>query len=211
MSEFDSLKAAGPDGLRPIMLQKGIKLISRAFTNLAKASYNSGHIPACWRRSTAIFLPKPGKTDYYNPKSYRTITLAPVPLKWMERVVLWHMEEDLKIYSKLSKKQYGFVRGSSTETALHKLVHKIEKTIINSGMALGTFLDVEGAFDNIAFSAIERALNRKCESAAVNKWIMSLLRNRTTTVELNGCKKVIKIKEDVRKVGFCRRSYGIWS
>ena len=195
MFEFDSLKAAGPDGLRPIMLQKGIKLIGKAFTNLAKASFNSGYVPACWRRSTAIFLPKPGKTDYYNPKSYRTITLAPVPLKWMERVVLWHMEEDLKIYSKLSKKQYGFVRGSSTETALHKLVHKIEKTIINSGMALGTFLDVEGAFDNIAFNAIERALKQKCESAAVNKWIMSLLQNRTTTVELNGCKKIIKIKK----------------
>ena len=32
-----------------------------------------------------------------------------------------------KIYSKLNKKQYGFVKGASksTETALHKIVHKI--------------------------------------------------------------------------------------
>jgi ribonuclease HI len=193
LMEFDGLKAAGPDGIRPIMLQKGLPLISRAYADIAKASFKSGHVPACWRKSSGIFLPKPGKTDYYNPKSYRTITLAPVPLKWMERVVLWHMEVDLKIYSKLSKKQYGFVKGSSTETALHKIVHKIERTIINSGMALGTFLDVEGAFDNVAFSAIERALNQKCESATVNNWIMSLIRNRTTTVELNGCSKIIKI------------------
>ena len=28
------------------------------------------------------------------------------------------MEEDLKIYSKLSKRQYGFTKGASTETAL---------------------------------------------------------------------------------------------
>ena len=49
------------------------------------------------------------------------------------------------------------------------------------------------AFDNVAFSAIERALNQKCESATVNNWIMSLIRNRTTTVELNGCSKIIKI------------------
>ena len=60
-------------------------------------------------------------------------------------------------------------------------------------MALGTFLDVEGAFDNVAFKSIEKALNRKCESSSVNKikWIMSLLQNRTTNVELNGCKKSI--------------------
>ena len=47
------------------------------------------------------------RDDYSgDPKSYWTITLAPVPLKWMERVLLWHMETDLKIYSKFSKKQY---------------------------------------------------------------------------------------------------------
>ena len=86
----------------------------------------------------------------------------------MERVVLWHMEVDLKIYSKLNKKQYGFLKGRSTETALHKLVNKIKKAIINSGMALGTFLDIEGAFDNVSFSAIERALDNKCESILGN-------------------------------------------
>ena len=112
----------------------------------------------------------------------------------MERVVLWHMEVDLKIYTKLNKRQYGFTKGASTETALHKLVNKIEKAIINSGMALGTFLDIEGAFDNVTFDAIERALNKKCESASVNKWIMSMITTRSTTVELNGHKRRIQIK-----------------
>ena len=191
--EFDGLTAAGPDGIRPIMLQKGLTQIKQEFAAIAKASFVSGHVPKCWTNSTGIYLPKPGKTDYRNPRSFRTITLAPVPLKWMERVVLWHMEVDLGIYNKLNKRQYGFVRGASTETALHKILHKIEKTIINSGLALGTFLDVEGAFDNVAFSAIEKALHRKCESPVVIKWIMDLIRNRSTTVELNGHKRTIRI------------------
>ena len=125
------------------MLQKGWDSIAKAFTNIAKASFASSHTPECWRQSSGIFLPKLGKSDYFHPKAYRTITLSPVPLKLMERVVLWHMEVDLKIYSKLNKKQYGFLKGRSTETALHKLVNKIEKAIINSGMALGTFLVME--------------------------------------------------------------------
>ena len=193
LREFDGLTAAGPDGIRPIMLQQGLSQIKREFASIAKASFISGHVPKCWTNSTGIYLPKPGKTDYRNPRSFRTITLAPVPLKWMERVVLWHMETDLGIYKKLNKRQYGFVRGASTETALHKILHKIEKTIINSGLALGTFLDVEGAFDNVAFSAIEKALHRKCESPIVTKWIMDLIRNRSTTVELNGHKRTIRI------------------
>ena len=66
------------------------------------------------------------------------------------------------------KKQYGFTKGASTETALHKLANKIENSILNQGMALGTFLDIEGAFDNVSFDAIERSLTKKCEYSAVN-------------------------------------------
>ena len=149
LQEFGPLTAAGPDGIKPIMLQKGWDSIKQAFVSIAKASFLLGYTSDPWRNSLGIFLPKPGKDDYYNPKSYRTITLAPVPLRWMERVILWHMEVDLKIYSNLSKKQYGFKRGSSTIAAVHKLVKKFEFAILNQGMALGTFLDIERAFDDV--------------------------------------------------------------
>ena len=193
LMEFDPLSAAGPDGIRPIMLQKGWDMIEEAFTNIAKASLSLAHTPKCWSDSTGIFIPKPGKSDYYNPKSYRTITLAPTMLKWMERVILWHMEADLKVHKSMNAKQYGFTKGVSTETALHKLVNKLETAILHEGMALCTFLDIEGAFDNVSFSAIKRALNRKCTSSQVNSWIMNMIQNRTTNVELNGIKKRIKI------------------
>ena len=195
LQEFSPLTAAGPDGIRPIMLQKGWGSIKHAYVNLAKACYQLGYTPEIWRNSAGIFLPKPGKDDYYNPKSYRTITLAPVPLKWMERVILWHMEVDLKVHAKLSKKQYGFKRGSSTIAAVHKLVKKLEFAILNQGMALGTFLDIEGAFDNVSFDAIKRALTDNCDSKEVNQWIMSMIHNRKTTVELQGKKKVIAIRK----------------
>ena len=193
LNEFDPLSAAGPDGIRPIMLQKGWDIVHQPFINIAKASYGNSHTPDCWSKNTGIFLPKPGKKDYYNTKSYRTITLSPVPLKWMERLILWHMEVDLKIYSKLNKRQYGFTKGASTETALHKIVHKIEKAILNSGMALGTFLDVEGAFDNISFDAIKKALENKCDSIGTNAWIMSMISHRTITVEIHGNSKTLKL------------------
>ena len=107
LAEFDPLSAAGPDGIRPVMLQKAWETINAAYTNIAKASYRTSHTPVCWRNATGIFLPKPGKGDYYNPKSYRTISLSPVPLKWMERLVLWHMQ-----WKKILRSTPNSVRGS---------------------------------------------------------------------------------------------------
>ena len=177
------------------MLQKGWDSSKQKFVSIAKASFLLGYTPDPWRNSLGIFLPKSGKDDYYNPKSYRTITLAPVPLKWMERVILWHMEVYLKIYSNLSKKQYGFKRGSSTIAAVHKLVMNFEFAILNQGMALGTFLDIKGALDNVPFDAIERALDCKFKSAEINKWNVDyMIHIRQTTVELQGERRTIAIR-----------------
>ena len=77
LAEFDPLSAAGPDGIRPVMLQKAWETINAAYTSIAKASYITSHTPDCWRNATGIFLPKPGKGDYYNPKSLSHTELFP--------------------------------------------------------------------------------------------------------------------------------------
>ncbi|MEC9321195.1 MAG: reverse transcriptase domain-containing protein [Chloroflexota bacterium] len=191
IAEFDPLSAAGPDGIRPIMLQRGWSFIGSSLINIIKSSYTHSMIPLCWKNSMGIFLPKPGKTDYYDPKSYRTITLSPVPLKLVERVVQWHMEANLDMETVLHKNQFGFRKGLSTEAALHTIVNKIENQILKGEFALGTFLDIEGAFDNVSFKAISRALDKYCPSTTVNNWINTLIKSRSTTVELNGAKRTI--------------------
>ena len=50
------------------MLQKGWDSIKQAFVSIAKASLLLGYTPDPWRNSLGIFLPKPGKDNYYNPK-----------------------------------------------------------------------------------------------------------------------------------------------
>ena len=62
-------------------------------------------------------------------------------------MIYWHLN------------QHGFRVGESTESALHQLVTKIEKTIVEGQFALGIFLDIEGAFDNFSFKSITEALN----------------------------------------------------
>ena len=73
-----------------------------------KAFHRLQIIPQLWQQSKGIFLAKPGKADYNNPKSYRTITLTSTLLKIQERCILWHLEHDIGIVDKHNKKQFGF-------------------------------------------------------------------------------------------------------
>jgi hypothetical protein len=53
--------------------------------------------------------------------------------------------------------QHAYLKGKSTEIALHDLVYKIDGSLAQKEFALGVFLDVEGVFDNISFEVIDYA------------------------------------------------------
>ena len=71
----------------------------------------------------------------------------------MTVMIMLHVQHDHNMADSLSEKQFGFKRGTSTETALHKMAHTIERRIAKKGYFVGTFLDIEGAFD-VSFKAI---------------------------------------------------------
>ena len=83
-------------------------------------------MPSAWKVGKGIFLPKPGKESYFKAKSFRIITLTSFQLKWLERLILYHINEDNHVQAKLSASQYGFRAGISTETALPEFVRCVE-------------------------------------------------------------------------------------
>ena len=194
VKSFVPEKAAGPDGIQPILIQQAWDQIAVITRKIMQTSHRLQHVPLPWKESKAIFVAKPGKTDYYRAKSYRPITLSPVLLKLQEKVILWHMQFDLNMTSLTSERQFGFKKGSSTETALHKIVHKIEKWIARKGYVLGTFLDIEGAFDNVSFSAISTAINKSPVDQSTAGWITSMVTNRYITISHKNASKRIRVK-----------------
>ena len=57
-------------------------------------------MPLAWKEGTGIFLPKPGKESYFEAKSFRIITLTSFQLKWLERLILYHINEDNHVQAK---------------------------------------------------------------------------------------------------------------
>ena len=133
---MEPLKAAGSDNVQNVLIQNAYKHIKTPLLRLYKQSHNAGYIPNPWRETKSIFLPKPGKIDYNDVKSFRTITLSSNFLKIHERLILWFMEHDLRLDNTLNKKQYGFWKGCSTEAALHKIVPTTERRIKKKGFVL---------------------------------------------------------------------------
>ena len=157
-------------------------------TKLAQASLRLAHIPQTWAQARGVFIPKAGRIDLTNPKAYRLITLTSFLLKATERCALWHISENAGIQEAITPYQHGFIKGASTDSAIHTVVDKIEGSLADGEFALGIFLDIKGAFDNAPFEAIVEQLRASGVQEGLIKWMEALLRSRTVTFERNGAK-----------------------
>ena len=123
------LVAAGPDNIKPITLQMCSGKMIKRLTYMFRASISLGYVPKALRACKVVFIPKPGKPDYTNPKAYRPITLTSCIFKVLERIVLQELETTDMAANPLNQNQHAFRKGSSCDSALSDMVNDIEKSI----------------------------------------------------------------------------------
>ena len=188
MKSFKPYKSPGEDGIHPILIQKAIKQIEPYLTTLYRESIRRGRPATSWLRIKAVFIPKPGKTDYNTAKSYRPISLSSFLLKGLERLILWYMQANTLRNNPLNKNIFSYTEGLSTETALHRVVHFIEKSIAIDNVVIIVFMDISGAFSNTSISSLIRDLAETGIEEELLYWTAHLLSNRVTTAQLGDCK-----------------------
>ena len=191
INSFGSDKTGGPDNLKPIALQQFIKnpVALKRLTQLYRAMIELSYTPKIWCDSKVIFLPKPGKDNYEEAKSFRPISLLSFFLKAAERLVLWEMEQNSLKRNPIHRLQYAFKKGFSCETALSELVDEIECNITREKYALAVFLDIAGAFDSLQYNDIISALRSRNASEKLIKWYENFLLRRTAFTEIKGHNK----------------------
>lgn len=185
IESFCSYKSPGLDNVYPFLLKEGSDLIIPHLLPIYRFSLAYGYIPKGWREVNVSFIPKPGKTDYTSPKSFRTISLTSFFLKTLERLVERYIRDNCLRIKPLQVSQHAYQKGKSTESALHELVLKIETALEKKGFALGAFLDIEGAFDNATFEALCNAANQHGVRRLVVEWISNMLRHRNLQARIN--------------------------
>src|SRR5210317_941206 len=123
ISSLGPQKAAGPDGFKPIILQKLPEACLIYLTEIYRMSVIMGTVPLIWRKMKVVFLPKAGKDDYTDPKAYRRITLSNHLLKALERLILCFINE--KIVTEPLHAQHAYTKEFSCDTALSEVVDHI--------------------------------------------------------------------------------------
>lgn len=201
LCSFKPYKSPGYDNIFPIMIQKAWDNIGTTVLKIYKGSITLGYIPEIWRKVKVTFIPKPGKSDYNSPKSFRPISLSSVLLKGLERLIDTFIKDFLQHNESLQTNQHAYQVGKSTETALHELVNLIEKTLQEKEYAVGTFMDISGAFDNISFLTIKKELEERRINKHIKAWICNMLENRQITYDLHGTNVTVAAKRGTPQGG----------
>ena len=160
LKNFKAKKSPGPDGLKPVVLTQLPPNILKILILIYKACIHLHFTPTRWKNASIIFIPKPGKDSYHEPKSFRPISLSNYLLKALEKLAVWNTEETL-IAAPLHANQHGFQKGHCTETAISKTVGYIEQNLSKGNYCIAVFMDIKGAFDTICPEHIKTTLLEK--------------------------------------------------
>ena len=75
------------------------------------------------------------------------------------------------------------------------MINKIQEALKHGEYAMGVFLDIQGAFDNLPIQSIKRALNKTSAKGMIADWIIDMISNRTIELESGNTKINRKIKK----------------
>ena len=150
IDSFAPYKSPGVDGIFPAFLQKSREFVIPHLVRIFRACLATGYVPAIWRQVKVVFIPKPGRNSYSGPRDYRPISLTSFLLKTLERLVVRYLRDETLALVPLHSNQHAYQAGKSVETA-HQLFAWVEKAPDQQETALGVFLDIEGAFNPLAY------------------------------------------------------------
>ena len=149
IDSFAPYKSPGMDGIFPALLLEGRGVLNPYLVRIFRACLATGYVPALWHQVKVVFIPKPDSSSYCGPREFRPISLTLFLLKTMERFVDRFLRDEILALQPLHPNQHAYQAGKSVETALHQLVVRVDQQEI----ALGVFLDIEGAFDNTCYDS----------------------------------------------------------
>ncbi len=142
-----------------VAIQSLWPIIETAVINIFNACLKMGTFPALWKIGKVVIIPKGGDKDPSDPKNNRPILLLSVLGKTLEKLINGRILRCINKSGGLSSKQYGFRKGKSTEDAVCQLVDTVQNC--ESKYAIGLFLDISGAFDNLWWPSIMAALKKR--------------------------------------------------
>ena len=161
-----------------------LHLITASLTHVFNLSLYHGTLPIDFKiaRTTPVFKNKGSITDVSN---YRPISVISHISKLLESIVKQQLLTHLIEQHLLSKNQFAYIKGRSTETTLHKIIDNWLNNIDNGKITGACFLDLSKCFDTVSHSILlEKLPNYGIIDIELN-WFRSYLTDRQQLVKCN--------------------------
>ena len=134
-------------------------------------------------RVTPVFK---NKGDRNIAANYRPISVISHFGKVLENIVKKQLVDFLLKHRLLSSNQFAYIKGKSTQTALHTITESLLRNIDNGEITAACFLDLSKCFDTVSHHILLHKLKHMGIKNTELKWFASYLNNQTQIVRANG-------------------------
>ena len=185
LDNLNITKASGGDEISPRVLKHTATTIAPTLARIFNFCFQSGKFPKLWKLANVSPLYK-NKGKKSEIKNYRPVSLLSCVGKVMERCIFDAMFKYLKENKLLSKYQAAYLPGSSTETQVLEMYHKIIDALDKGKDIRFIFLDVSKAFDRVWHRGLIAKLKRYGISGKLITWLIDYLVERRQRVVVEG-------------------------
>ncbi|KAK3513874.1 hypothetical protein QTP70_032885, partial [Hemibagrus guttatus] len=152
---LNTRKATGPDSVSPSLLKHCANQLSPVFTDIFNTSLETCHVPACFK--TSAIVPVPKKTKITGLNDYRPVALTSVVMKSFERLVLSYLKDITDPL--LDPLQFAYRANRSVDDAVNMALHFILQHLDSPGSyARILFVDFSSAFNTIIPALLDHGL-----------------------------------------------------
>ena len=177
-------KAAGPDGLKPLLLKELGEEIAPILKIIYERSLQTGKLPADWTKANVMPVFKKG--DKSLASNYRPISLTCILCKVLEHILASNIVKHLDEQGLMYDLQHGFRERRSCETQLIMLIEDLARNASAGRQTDIILLDFSKAFDKVNHSKLIWKLHQYGIRGHVLSWIRAFLGSRSQRVVIDG-------------------------
>lgn len=178
-------KAPGADGIRALDLRSNADIFTPIIAKLINLSFDTSTVPEKLKEAVVRPIHKGGSKKQL--ENYRPIAVLPAIEKIMEQIVSNRIWDFIHKHDLISKHQYGFQKGRSTNQLLGDFANVINTSLSKRHHTLVLFLDFSKAFDTLDHNKLIDAVQRVGIRGKLAYWIADYLAERTFRVRVKDC------------------------
>ena len=177
-------KATGSDGIPGRVLKMCSDELCNPVAKLFAKAFHQGRQPQLWKLASVVPVHK--KRSKSDVRNYRPISLLPILSKVMEAIINRSLTNFLESNNILSRRQYGFRRGLSTQDVLTLLSHRWHTAAVVGGATRIIAVDIAGAFDKVSHPGIIHKCQQQGVGGALLTWLTDYLTSRQLQAVVGG-------------------------